>query len=105
MLPQAAICKLLSDGDYKTIVEHLREKKDNADTVIDLNWIINLKTSVDYFCMSDKNDITEQIENVIDKLSVLKEKRLHCSDYSATQDYEDDYTSELDKLIELLSRK
>lgn len=105
LISESEICKLYSTNDYSTLISHLEEKRNSGDTVIDISWLQRLINATKQFCVSDiVDELIAQLYLIEEKLNILKEERIRCSDYSLTQSFENNYCNELDKLIELFKR-
>lgn len=102
LLRESQICKLFAENDYMAIVTLLKQKSDMGDTVIDTSWLNRLKNATIDCCQAENKDrLVVQTNVVFEKLDALKERRECCSDYSITQEEENAFCVELERLIEL----
>ena len=103
MLSESELCKILASKNYDKLSKILDQKADMGDTVIDLAWLDKVQHALDVFYEEkNKNDVLQQVNTVRKKLSDLKDLRAHCSDYSKTQQQEDEFTNVLRLLSSML---
>lgn len=103
ILSESELCKIICKKNYKEFGLLLKEKANMGDTVINMDWLEKMKNALEQFYdENNKSIVIEQTAKVREKISELKETRLHCSDYSGTQQLEDAFTNELLKLSSMI---
>ena len=103
LLSESELCRIVSFKDYTELNKILNQKADMGDTVIDLAWVDKLIRALNVFYEEEnKSDVMRQANNVSVKLSELKTLRAHCSDYSQTQQQEDEFVKALRLLSSML---
>lgn len=104
MINESALCKMMSSGKYTEFSQMLNEKADLGDTVIEMAWLDKVQNALVAFYEKDnKANIMQQANVVRQNLIELKNRRACCSDYSQTQQQEDEFASALRLLSAMLT--
>ena len=102
-ITESKLCALLSEGNFNELGDMLREKQQSIDTVIDYNWICNLKNAFKEFYKKDNsNDALDLINQIERNLKEIEETRLKSSYYNATESDEYRLKENIGKLIDLI---
>ena len=102
-ITESKLCALLSEGNFNELGDMLREKQQSIDTVIDYNWIYNLKNAFKEFYKKDNSDDALDLINQIERnLKEIEETRLKSSYYNATESDECRLKENIGKLIDLI---
>lgn len=102
VIRESKLSKLLTEKNYTTVIELLKQKCTMGETVIDGTWLSKLRNAVTDCCQADnKPALIAQIDSITEKLNTLKTHRARCSDYSITQEDENLYCTEIEHLIAL----
>lgn len=103
MLNESDVCKIIVFKSYDQLKQLLKEKAIMGDTVIDLSWLNKVIHALDTFYEEgNKKEVMQQANIVLEKLCELKNRRAHCSDYSQTQQQEDEFLKEIQVFSDLL---
>lgn len=102
-ITESKLCALLSEDNFNELGDMLREKQQSIDTVIDYNWIYNLKNAFKEFYKKDNSDDALDLINQIERnLKEIEDTRLKSSYYNATESDECRLKENIGKLIDLI---
>jgi len=97
MLSESYLCKIIEDKHKREELGALLQEKANmGDTVIEDAWLQKLKNALnEFYSETNKSEVMSLLDQVAIALEILRSAREHCSDYSKTQEQENQFTQAL----------
>lgn len=94
---------LIQNNNFDKIISLLSAKESTRDSIINLQWIENLRDAfTDCYEGENKDNIIKQIDKIYKNILEFKTAREHCSGYKETEAQESAVTTSITELITIL---